>query len=54
MLINLLVIGHHAVKVKTTVVIMMIALMVEDHLIKHEMLRWRKTQVITKHQVKKV
>jgi hypothetical protein len=39
MLINLLVIGHHAVKAKTTVDIMMIDLMVEDHLIKHEMLR---------------
>jgi hypothetical protein len=39
MLINLLVIGHHAVKVKTTVYIMMIDLMVEDHIIKHERLR---------------
>ena len=54
MLFNLNVTGHHALKVKTIVAIMMIDLMVEDHIIEHERLRYMKNQVITKHQVKKV
>ena len=45
---------HHALKVKTIVAIMMIDLMVEDHIIEHERLRYMKNQVFTKHQVKKV
>ena len=54
MLFNLNVMEHHALKVKTIVAIMMIDLMVEDHIIEHERLRYMKNQVFTKHQVKKV
>ena len=39
MLFNLNVMGHHALKVKTIVAIMMIDLMVEDHITGHERLR---------------
>jgi hypothetical protein len=39
MLLNLNVVGHQARKVKTIVAIMMIALMVEDHIVGHEKLR---------------
>jgi hypothetical protein len=41
---------HHALKVKIIVAIMMIDLMVEDHLLGREM----RSQVFTKHQMKKV
>ena len=54
MLLNLNVMEHHTLKVKTIVAIMMIDLMVEDHIIEHERLRYMKNQVFTKHQVKKV
>ena len=54
MLFNLNVMEHHALKVKTIVAIMMIDLMVEDHIIEHERLRYMKNQVFTKHQMKKV
>ena len=50
MLCNLNVMAHHALKVKIIVAIMMIDLMVEDHLLGREM----RSQVFTKHQVKKV